>query len=57
MPEVMTTRRAETGSGFGAFERYLPVWVALCMVVGIGLGTLLPSVVAVLRGIELGMGA
>jgi arsenite transporter len=28
----------------GAFERYLTLWVALCIVVGIGLGQVLPSV-------------
>ena len=28
----------------GLFERYLTLWVALCIVVGIGLGHLMPSV-------------
>jgi arsenite transporter len=28
----------------GAFERYLTLWVALCIVVGIGLGQLMPGV-------------
>jgi ACR3 family arsenite transporter len=37
-----------------AFERYLSFWVALCMATGIGLGTLLPGTVEVLRGLEFG---
>ena len=28
----------------GLFERYLTLWVALCIIVGIGLGQLLPGV-------------
>ncbi len=34
------------------FERYLSIWVALCMAVGVILGTLLPESVALLRGWE-----
>ncbi|WP_294335952.1 ACR3 family arsenite efflux transporter [uncultured Sphingomonas sp.] len=32
--------------GIGTFERYLSVWVALCIVAGIGLGHLLPGAFA-----------
>src|SRR3954449_2514870 len=39
------------------FERYLSVWVALCMVAGVLLGKLLPAVIAGLRGIEFGKGS
>ena len=43
--------------GLGTFERYLSVWVALCMAAGIGAGKLLPNAVASLRGIEFGKGS
>ena len=39
------------------FERYLSVWVGLCMVLGVALGRLLPDVVGVLRGLEFGDGS
>ena len=38
------------------FERYLSVWVAVCMLAGVGLGRLAPAAVAWLRGIEFGRG-
>ncbi len=34
------------------FERYLTVWVGLCMVVGVALGTWMPGPMATLRGWE-----
>ncbi|MFC7704449.1 ACR3 family arsenite efflux transporter [Plastorhodobacter daqingensis] len=34
------------------FERYLSLWVALCIVAGIGLATLLPGVFTALAGLE-----
>lgn len=39
------------------FDKYLTVWVALCMVVGVALGKLLPGGVAALRGLEFGEGS
>lgn len=30
--------------GIGFFERYLSVWVALCIIVGIAVGQLLPII-------------
>ena len=39
------------------FDKYLTVWVALCMVVGLGLGKILPAAVATLRGLEFGTGS
>jgi ACR3 family arsenite transporter len=39
------------------FERYLSVWVALCMVLGVALGRLLPGVVSVIRDLEFGEGS
>ena len=39
------------------FERYLTVWVFLCMVVGVTLGKLLPDVTAALSRLEFGQGS
>ena len=41
----------------GVFERFLSIWVALCMAAGVALGTLFPGAVATLRGFELGQGS
>jgi len=39
------------------FERYLTLWVAVCMIVGVLLGKLAPDVVAALRAFEFGDGS
>ncbi len=39
------------------FERYLSIWVALCMVVGVLLGQTVPTLVAALRSLEFGEGS
>ncbi|MEQ1847615.1 MAG: arsenical-resistance protein, partial [Nitrospira sp.] len=39
------------------FERYLTIWVALCMIVGVLLGKSAPGVVTWLRGWEFGEGS
>ena len=39
------------------FERYLSVWVALCMIVGIVLGKLAPGAVLALQRLEFGTGS
>jgi ACR3 family arsenite transporter len=39
------------------FERYLSLWVALCMITGIVFGKGAPSAVASLRGVEFGRGS
>ena len=39
------------------FERYLTVWVALCMVAGVVLGKFLPGTTDALRGLEFGRGS
>ena len=40
-----------------SFERYLTVWVALCMVAGVVLGQLTPGLVQTLRTMEFGQGS
>jgi ACR3 family arsenite transporter len=39
------------------FERYLTLWVGLCMVTGLALGRLAPGLVQTLRGMEFGRGS
>lgn len=39
-----TTARKSTGAELGFFERYLTLWVTLCIIAGIGLGHLIPQV-------------
>lgn len=39
------------------FERYLSLWVALCMLAGVALGKFAPSFVGVLRAREFGTGS
>ena len=39
------------------FERYLSLWVAACMVLGVALGKLFPGLVAALRDMEFGTGS
>jgi ACR3 family arsenite transporter len=39
------------------FERYLTLWVGLCMVAGVAIGKLLPGLVDSLRSLELGTGS
>jgi len=39
------------------FERYLSLWVALCMFLGIAVGKLLPGFVGLVRGLEFGEGS
>ena len=57
MSEAVAMKPAGSTGGLGTFERYLSVWVALCMAAGIGLGKIMPGVVAALRGIEIGKGS
>lgn len=47
----MSNRNAES-SEMGVFERYLTIWVALCIIVGIGLGQLFPEVFQFVGRIE-----
>jgi ACR3 family arsenite transporter len=45
---------APTRKHLNFFERYLTLWVALCMVAGVLLGKLLPGVTGALRRVEFG---
>lgn len=40
------------GASMGVFERYLTVWVLLCIVVGIALGSLFPDLFQAIGGLE-----
>jgi ACR3 family arsenite transporter len=48
--EVVGKRAA--GAPLGFFERYLTAWVAICIVVGIGLGQMLPGVFKAIGAME-----
>jgi ACR3 family arsenite transporter len=50
----MTTGSAKR---MNVFERYLSLWVALCMILGVAIGKLLPGFVGLLRGLEFGEGS
>jgi ACR3 family arsenite transporter len=43
MTSYTDAARRRAAAGLGTFERYLTLWVALCIVVGIGLGRLAPE--------------
>ena len=46
------TAKAAAGKGLSVFERYLTVWVALCILVGIGLGQVFPGVFQAIGRLE-----
>ncbi|MFT5182883.1 MAG: ACR3 family arsenite transporter [Alphaproteobacteria bacterium] len=43
---------ADPAGGIGFFEKWLSVWVALCIVAGIGLGKAVPDIFQTLAGLE-----
>ena len=47
-----TTARRSAGAPLGFFERWLSLWVALCILVGIGLGQLVPAPFQLLGRLE-----
>ncbi len=57
MAETLTVQPAQSGGGLSTFERYLSLWVVLCMAAGIGLGKLLPAAVAGVRSVEFAKGS
>jgi ACR3 family arsenite transporter len=42
----------QAAGGIGFFEKWLSVWVALCIVTGVGLGSLLPDLFAAIARLE-----
>ncbi len=48
----MTDAAATDTSAMGRFERYLTVWVLLCIIVGIALGQLLPGLFSTISAME-----
>ena len=50
------TMREGHGKGIGFFERYLTVWVLLCIVAGIALGKFAPGVARTLDSMSLYVG-
>ncbi len=48
-----TTAKRSAGAGMGFFERYLTLWVFLCIVAGIGLGRLFPPAFQAIGGLEI----
>jgi len=47
MTSVTETGRRRVAPALGIFERYLTLWVALCIVAGIVLGRVLPGALSV----------
>lgn len=43
----------ETHSPLGLFERYLSLWVALCIAAGVGLGVAMPAIFQTIAGLEI----
>jgi ACR3 family arsenite transporter len=52
MNSEITSNAASPSGGIGFFEKWLSVWVALCIAAGIGLSRLLPSLFEFLAGLE-----
>jgi len=48
---------AQASKRLNVFERFLSLWVALCMAAGIGLGTLFPGITDALRRLEFADGS
>lgn len=51
MPEIKEVKESK-GSGLGIFEKYLTIWVAACIVVGILIGQFLPIIPNTLNKFE-----
>jgi arsenite transporter len=52
MTDAILDRDREAPAAIGFFEKYLTVWVALCIVAGIALGYLMPGFVGVVAQAE-----
>jgi len=53
----MTATAMPQPKRLNVFERYLSIWVALCMAAGVVLGNTVPSLMDALRGLEFGQGS
>ncbi|HRB11683.1 MAG TPA: ACR3 family arsenite efflux transporter [Vicinamibacteria bacterium] len=53
----MSSTNSATSKRLGIFERYLSLWVGLCMVAGVLLGRAAPGLMDGLRGLEFGSGS
>ena len=56
-PTIPSPAAATGPKRLSVFERYLSLWVALCMVAGVALGRLAPSLISELRRLEFGSGS
>jgi arsenite transporter len=56
-PTIPSPAAATAPKRLSIFERYLSLWVALCMVAGVALGRLAPSLISELRRLEFGSGS
>jgi len=52
MTDGSLTRSAPSAAGIGFFEKWLSVWVALCIAAGVTLGNVLPALFEFLAGLE-----
>ena len=52
MSTATSTAEPAAAAAMGRFERYLTVWVALCILAGIGLGQLFPNVFQAIGALE-----
>jgi ACR3 family arsenite transporter len=50
--DIRTATAEPSPKRMGLFERYLTVWVALCMIVGVLIGKIMPGLTESLRGME-----
>ncbi len=57
MATFSNTTTAPLEKRLSLFERYLTLWVGLCMFAGLALGKWLPGLVRLLRGMEFGRGS
>ncbi len=55
--EIETTGAAPDAKTLGPFERYLTLWVAVCMGAGILIGKVFPGAVGAVRSMEFGRGS
>ena len=56
-PPTLSTPPPAEPKRLNFFERYLSLWVLVCMIVGVGLGKLLPGFIATLSKLEFGQGS